>query len=119
MDWFSRKKTNWSPLPQPQEMAEAAAPVASSAPPAPAPPSAPTDNSSSKGKGRAKGRQGQYSKQGKRFNRRDRTEAAKKVIHKVVVRRLPAKLPEAVMIRLLEPFKDEYDDFYFIVGDPT
>ncbi len=37
----------------------------------------------------------------------------------VVVRRLPPALPEEILLRVLEPYRKDFDDFYFIVGDPT
>ena len=36
---------------------------------------------------------------------------------KVVVRRLPPALPEQVFLKSVEPFKDQFSEFYYIVGD--
>ena len=35
------------------------------------------------------------------------------------MRRLPPKLPEAVLLQTIGAFAADYEDFYFIVGDET
>ena len=37
----------------------------------------------------------------------------------VVVRHLPPMLPEAVLLQVLAPYRADFDEFYYIVGDPT
>ncbi|EDQ85824.1 uncharacterized protein MONBRDRAFT_38659 [Monosiga brevicollis MX1] len=38
---------------------------------------------------------------------------------RLVIRRLPPKLPEEIMMRLLAPYQQFFSNFYFVVGDPT
>ena len=35
------------------------------------------------------------------------------------MRRLPPKLPEAVLLQTIAPFQQDFVDFYFVVGDET